>query len=217
MRYWAGLRRKSDTKEANRTFAAVVHLSLLGIALALVLAGCDSGSGPTSTSGDVQLSQVPWCDAPLISFQDDSTTTQKIITDWSAVKDQLGFTPYLPSTMPKGTCLALAGGSIHNPIYGGQLSITYVLPSVGPLSFSQAPKRPNLPSATQCIQSAQDSKTTICAGVKENTSVTIASRQTAGELQAIFNTLQPNVNWLPANTNSTTPTAPAGTATPGNS
>src|SRR5579885_2766856 len=111
VRYWAGLRRKSDTKEANRTFAAVVHLSLLGIALALVLAGCDSGSSPTSTSGDVQLSQVPWCDAPLISFQDDSTTTQKIITDWSAVKDQLGFTPYLPSTMPKGTCRALAGSS----------------------------------------------------------------------------------------------------------
>ncbi len=204
-------------KEANRTFAAVVRLSLLGMALALVLAlaGCSGDTASTSTANDLQLAQVPWCDKPLISFQDDGTTSQKIITDWSSVKDQLGFTPYLPTTMPKGTCLALAGGSIHNPIYGGQLSITYVLPNVGPLSFSQAPKRPNLPSATQCVQSAQDSKTTICAGVKDNTSITIASRQTAAELQALFGQLQPNVNWLPANNNTLAPTPTAGaTATP---
>jgi hypothetical protein len=217
VRYWAERGRKIDTKEASRTLAAVLRLSLLGMALALALAGCASGSSPTSTSGDLQLGQVPWCDKPLISFQDDGTTTQKIITDWASVKDQLGFTPYLPTTMPHGTCLALAGGSIHNPIYGGQLSITYVLPTVGPLSFSQAPKRPNLPSATQCIQSTQDNKTTICAGVKENTSITIASRQSAAELQAIFGTLQPNVNWLPASTNQGAPTlTPAGTATPSN-
>jgi hypothetical protein len=181
------------------------------MALALALAGCTSGSTATSTSGDLQLGQVPWCDKPLISFQDDGTTTQKIITDWSSVKDQLGFTPYLPTTMPNGTCLALAGGSIHNPIYGGQFSITYVLPNVGPLSFSQAPKRPNLPSATQCIQSTQDNKTTICAGVKENTSITIASRQSSAVLQAVFGTLQPDVSWLPASTNRVAPT-PAATA-----
>jgi hypothetical protein len=215
VRYWVGRGRKIDTKGASRSLAAVVRLSLLGMALALAFAGCSSGSTSTNTAADLQLGQVPWCDKPLISFQDDGTTTQKIITDWSAVKDQLGFTPYLPTTMPNGTCLALAGGSIHNPIYGGQLSITYVLPKVGPLSFSQAPKRPNLPTATQCIQSTQDNKTTICAGVKENTSITIASRQTATELQAVFGTLQPNVSWLPANTNQATPTpTPAKAATP---
>jgi len=217
VRYWAGQRRKFDSKEANRTFAAVVRLSLLGIVLTLafVLAGCSSGSSTTSTSGDLQLKQVPWCLDPDISFQDDGTTNQTIITNWDDVKDQLGFTPYLPSSMPKGSCLALAGGSIHNPIYGGQLSITYNLPDGVPLSFSQAPKRPNLPSATQCIQSSQDSKTTICSGVKDNTSVTIASRQTAAQLQALFGTLQPNVDWLPASTNSATPTpASGGTATP---
>lgn len=215
MGYWAGRGRKVETKGASRSLAALARLSLLGMALALAIAGCDSGSTSTSTSGDLKLGQVPWCDKPLISFQDDGTTTQKIITDWASVKDQLGFTPYLPATMPSGTCLALAGGSIHNPIYGGQLSITYVLPKVGPLSFSQAPKRPNLPTATQCIQSTQDNKTTICAGVKENTSITIASRQTSTELQAIFGTLQPNVDWVPASTAQATPTAaPAGTATP---
>jgi hypothetical protein len=214
--YWAGRGRKIDTKGASRSLAAFARLSLLGMALALAIAGCDSGTTATSTSGDLKLGQVPWCDKPLISFQDDGTTTQKMITDWASVKDQLGFTPYLPATMPSGTCLALAGGSIHNPIYGGQLSITYVLPKVGPLSFSQAPKRPNLPSATQCIQSTQDNKTTICAGVKENTSITIASRQTATELQAVFGTLQPNVDWVPANTAQATPTpaAAGATATP---
>jgi hypothetical protein len=190
---------------------AAARLGLLGATLTLALAGCSlfGANTPVLTPNELQLGQVPWCDRPLISFQDDSTTTQKIITNWGDVKDELGFTPYLPPSMPKGTCLALAGGSIHNPIYGGQLSITYVLPNSGPLSFSQAPKRPNLPTTTQCIQSTQDSKTTICAGVIGNTSITIASRQSSAELQALFGKLQPNENWVPANTNVARPTPTA--------
>ena len=194
--------------------AAMLVASALGLAVALSGCGPFGGDAPTASAEELPVGQIPWCDRPLLSFQDDSTTSQKQITSWDAVKDQLGFTPYLPPSLPKGACLALAGGSIHNPIYGGQLSITYVLPGTGPLSFSQAPKRQSLSSKTQCIQSTQDSKTTICAGVISNTSITIASRQPAANLEALFGKLQPNVAWVPAGSNRVppTPTTPANAA-----
>ncbi len=77
---------------------------ILGVALlTLSLAGCSlgsiggggSGSGPV-VAGEQSLSALAWCDRPLISFQDDSQQSQQL-TQWSAVKDQLGFTPYLPA------------------------------------------------------------------------------------------------------------------------
>lgn len=182
--------------------------------LALALSGCGpfggGGSGPLASSGSNQsLSSLSWCDRPLITFQDDSTTSQNMLTSWSAVKDQLGFTPYLPETLPQGSCLALAGGSIHNPIYVGQFSITYVLPKIGPISFSEAPLHEGLSNKTQCIQSTQDNKTTICVGAIANTSITIASRQSAADIQSMFGDLKPDVEWVPANSSSSaaTPTA----------
>ncbi|HEY1388334.1 MAG TPA: hypothetical protein VGF38_07285 [Ktedonobacterales bacterium] len=192
--------------------------------LTLALSGCGpfGGSDGATASGAKSLASLSWCDRPLITFQDDSTTAQKQITNWDDVKDQLGFTAYLPESMPEGTCLALAGGSIHNPIYGGQFSITYVLPKIGPVSFSEAPLHQGMSSKTQCIQSAQDSKTMICVGAISNTSITIASRQPEADIQAMFGTLKSNVAWVPGGTSSgsskptptTAPTtAPAATAT----
>ena len=117
----------------------------------------------------------------------------------------------------------LAGGVIHDPIYGGHLSITYDLPGdQGPVSFSEAPKRPNLDTKLQCSQDTQDKQnaTTICLGVVSGTSVTIASRQTQSQVQALFNSLQANVAWVPssslapAGTPSTTATHAPATVTP---
>jgi hypothetical protein len=198
-----------------RWFGASAALGML-LMLALGLSGCSlfGGDGGTATavggSNGKALGELSWCDRPLITFQDDSTTSQKLLTSWAAVKDQLGFTPYLPDSMPEGTCLALAGGSIHNPIYGGgQFSITYVLPKVGPVSFSEAPLRQGMSSKTQCIASAQDSKSTICVGAIANTSITIVSRQNSADITAIFGTLKADVAWVPASSSS-----PAATATP---
>lgn len=197
----------------NRVFSAgVAGLLLL---LTLALSGCSlfGGGGSTSSSdgGPQSLDAISWCDRPLITFQDDSTTSQTMLTKWDAVKDQLGFTPYLPESMPQGTCLALAGGSIHNPIYGGQFSITYVLPKIGPVSFSEAPLHQGMSNKTQCIQSAQDSKTTICVGAIANTSITIASRQPATDIQAMYGNLKADVAWVPASSSSTAaPTATTG-------
>jgi hypothetical protein len=206
----------------------------------LLLAGCASNSGGIGSHGDneVSLKSVPWCDRPLMSFQDNGTTARKIISDWSAVKDQLGFTPYLPPTLPKGSCLALAGGSIHDPIFGGKFSATYVLPGSGALAFSEAPKRGNMTEELQCIASPvpgttpasktptatstpgtptatpQAATPIICQGVVKDTSITVVGRQSESDLKALFGNLQGGVDWVPSSSlHPVTPTAsPSATA-----
>lgn len=190
----------------------------MGCALAVLLTGCSlfGGGGKTTTaSTTASLSQLNWCDQPLIAFQDNGSTSQTVLSDWGQVKDQLGFTPYLPPTLPKGSCLVLAGGVIHDPIYGGHLSITYDLPGdQGPVSFSEAPKRPNLDTKLQCSQdtTSKQTPTTICLGVISGTSVTVASRQSQTQVQALFNSLKANVDWVPANEPTPTATATATSA-----
>ena len=205
---------------AKRWLGGGAALGLL-LALTLALSGCGpfggggDGGNVTAGSSNQPLSALAWCDRPLITFQDDSTTSQNMLTKWDAVKGDLGFTTYLPESLPQGTCLALAGGSIHNPIYGGQFSITYVLPKIGPVSFSEAPLRPGLSSKTQCIQSTQDKNTTICVGAVANTSITIASRQPSADIEAMFGSLKPDVAWVPGGGSSTSTPSPAATGTPG--
>src|SRR6478752_3067439 len=86
--------------EDQRNIARRRRGGLLALALGLLLAGCAGGGSGIGGHGDndVSLSSVPWCDRPLLSLQD--VTGHKTISDWSAVKDQLGFTPYLPPTLP---------------------------------------------------------------------------------------------------------------------
>lgn len=204
------------------------------VALALGLAGC--ASGQTSTSNQLALSQVPWCDVPAINFQDDSKLTPSTLTDWNVIKQQLGFTPYLPASLPKGTCLALAGGSVHDPVFGGRFLITYYLPGSGPLSFSEAPKSANggghLASGVQCSQSSFGSTPTtssttpaagatpeptstpaapltICLGTLSETNISMAGAMSTKDLQAMYKGLQPNVDWVPAGAKT-----PAATSTP---
>src|SRR5579872_1034663 len=203
--------------------APLLSLSVLALALLVALAGCDlfgGGSNSGGTSNGVSLNQLPWCDKPLVNFQDNSTTNQATLTKWDDVKGQLGFTTYLPATLPKGSCLVLAGGSIHDPIFGGQFKITYDLPNGVPISFSEAPKRDGISSKLTCAQGTSDfgtptatpasqtpatqtpgSDTSICLGAIANTSIAIASRQSQSDVQSVFNSLKANVDWVPANTN----------------
>lgn len=206
---WAGhSRRESGIGRAVRSGLAALAL----LAALAGLAGCSlfgGGSTSATASTDAALSQLSWCDTPLISFQDNGTTARTTLTNWNDVKGQLGFTSYLPPTLPKGSCLVLAGGTIHDPIYGGHLSITYDVPTTGPISFSEAPKRANLGDKLQCTPSSQDAKTTICLGTIADTSITVASRQSAADLQSLFKTLKADVSWVPSNTDKllATPTA----------
>lgn len=204
------------------------------VAVALVLIRGLGGSGATATdSGQVALAKLAWCDQPAIQFQDNSTTNQTVLTKWEQVKDQLNFTPYLPPTLPKGSCLALAGGAIHDTIFGGRMSITYELPDGTPVSLSEAPKRGSLGDSLQCQPVAASPtaaatagsatatttvtatttatpRTTVCIGAVANTTVTIASRQSESDVRALFKTLKPNVDWVPAaGTATATPSATA--------
>lgn len=195
-------------------------LVVLVVALLLIRAMGDSSTA-TNGSGQVALAKLAWCDQPTIQFQDNSTTNQTTLTSWDQVKNQLNFTSYLPPTMPKGSCLALAGGAIHDTIFGGRLSITYELADGTPVSFSEAPKRGNLGDSLQCQAAASPAagataaatpdptagaaatatampQTTVCIGAVGNTTVTVASRQSESDVRAIFKTLKPNVDWVPS-------------------
>jgi len=175
----------------------------------LLLAGCTLFNGGPG-SNEKAPAQVPWCDSHSAPrFQDNSTAAQTVLTKWSDVKDQLGFTVYLPASLPNGSCLALAGGSIHDPIYGGHFELTYNLPTSGPLAFSEAPKRAGMADKVQCVPSSQDAKTTICQGAINGTSITLAARQTMSQLQTVFASLKANVDWVPQVT--ATPSTPTNT------
>jgi hypothetical protein len=206
-------RRTRDPRRLARALGKMMigNISALGLIGVLTLAGCTLFGGPSAT-GDQSLTQIQWCDRKDISFRDASATSATPLTNWADVKDQLGFTYYLPSSLPKGTCLVLAGGTIHDAVFnGGTFGITYNLPDSGPLSFSEAPKQPNASTNVQCVQSVQDAKTNICQGVVGDTNVTIASRLSADAIQNYYSSLKGNLAWVPA----VEPTAaPSPTVTP---
>jgi hypothetical protein len=193
----------------DRIWQPIPGAALL-VALLVALAGCSLG---TSTSAPVAnqlvLSKIPWCDSVSINFIDSASVGQTSLNNWSAVATQLGFTPYLPAAFPNGTCLVLAGGTVHDPIFGGHFVITWNLPGNVPVSFSEAPKRADLGGSLQCAASAQEAGTSICLGTQAGTGITIASTESSSEIESLFHELQPNVDWVPADTNQLLATATA--------
>ena len=201
----------SDRRQAQQRSRPIrlVHIAAIAVALAAALTGCASSS--TVHDNAASLSKLSWCDRPFLNFFDGSSASASAtpITDWNQVRGQLDFTLYLPPSLPKGSCLVLAGGTFHDAIYGSHVSITWDLPNGEPLSIAEAPNRANGAGAVQCAASAQDAKTTVCLGTIGSTSITLASRQSAASLQAIFSSLKPNVDWVPFGTTQLlqTPTA----------
>jgi hypothetical protein len=183
----------------------------LALGMALALGACASGTTAPLPPNTLRLTDVPWCDTPSISFQDDAKLSHTVVTDWAAVKDQLDFTPYLPPSMPKGSCLALAGGTIHDPIFGGLFRITYYVPNSGPISFSEAPKHAGQSgsSAPQCTAAAPTATPaatpattptpalTVCLGTINTTNITVAAAQSTADMQKLFSSLQPTTDWVP--------------------
>jgi hypothetical protein len=191
-----------------RALGGTALLAALMLVSGCSLGGSSTAAAPTTLASD----KVPWCGGSVsLTFIDNGSSSQTTLTNWKAVSSQLGFTPYLPDSFPLGTCLVLAGGTIHDPVYGGHLVVTWNLPGNISLSFSEAPKRANLSGPLQCTQSSQQSTTSICLGTVSNTGITIASNQSSAKVRALFSTLKPNVTWLPANTNQllATPSATA--------
>ncbi len=137
------------------------------------------------------------------------------ITDWSQVQPNLGFTVYLPQTLPAASCLVSASGTFHDPIFGGSFNIGYLLPDHSSVTLAEAPARSNSlsfqcsPSGNPAPQAPQSGTATptgsptatpllLCTGVRDGTNIVFSARGNQTTLQQFFNNLQPNVSWVPA-------------------
>ncbi len=161
-----------------------------------------SGSAPTATTGAV-------------------AGTPTTLTDWSQVVTNLGFTVYLPGTLPRNTCLVSAQAIIHDPTFGGSFLIGYLLPDHTSITFSEAPvtsqntsfacyisnstsgtpsQKHGTPSAgtPQATASPTQLPLQVCSGAKASTNVVLSARRSIEYLQHVFTTLQTNVTWIPA-------------------
>jgi len=190
--------------------------------------------GVTATSASVPqvaLANLHWCGKPILVFRDAGATksstptvsgtpttvatpsaTPKTLTDWSQVEPNLGFTVFLPPTLPQGSCLISASSTIHDPTFGGIFTIGYVLPNHDAISLSEAP----LASQTSTFQcspsgSATGAKTgtptpgptvepvQLCTGARNTTNIVLSARGAPSTLEQTFTALQPNVTWVPTN------------------
>ncbi len=143
-----------------------------------------------------------------------ASMTPTTLTDWQTVKGEIGFTTFLPPTLPTGTCLVSAYGMVHDPILGGSFTIGYLLPNHTAMTLSEAPMHSqstafacNVTTTSQANTAAtgtpsatQGSATAplqVCNGVHGTTSIVFSAQGTTAELQTLFNALQPDVTWIP--------------------
>ena len=185
--------------------------------IALTLAACTSGGGNTST--DEPLSQLHWCGGkPLMFFRDErasglstptASSTPTTLTNWNQVKGQLGFAVYLPASLPVGTCLVSASGTVRDSIMGSNFSISFVLPDNDSVSLSEAPAQSQgqafqcslvskMTNSTPTSSNAAQPPVQLCTGVHNKTNIVFSARGTTNNLHTFFEHLQPNVSWVPA-------------------
>jgi len=134
------------------------------------------------------------------------------ITDWSQVEPNLGFTVFLPAMLPAKTCLLSASGTVHDPIFGGNFIIGYLLPDGSPLSLSEAPMRTNSrdfqctsskgvstpsPGTPGVTPSPTQVPILLCTGAKDDTNVVFSMKGSETSLKKLFDALRPNVEWVP--------------------
>jgi len=174
------------------------------------------GSTATTTAGST----------PTATVSPTTGGTPTTLTNWSQIKPNLGFTVYLPATLPNNTCLVSASGTLNDPIFGGNFIIGYLLPDKSPISLSEAPLRTNsrdfqctspkgeashvstsVSPSTSVINHAPTPALTpsptvvptlLCTGVKDNTSIVFSGRGDETSLKKFFDALKPNVAWVPA-------------------
>jgi hypothetical protein len=149
-----------------------------------------------------------------------TASTPTTITDWTQVEPYLGFTVYLPPTLPLASCLTSASGTIHDPILGGSFTIGYLLPDHSSVSLSEAPLRsqntsfqcilsPTATSASSRPSSPKEGSPTailgkgeaslqVCTGAHDMTRIVFSARGTTQALERFFASLQPDVKWIPS-------------------
>lgn len=205
------------------TRTVLARAGWLLLLLPLALAACNDTTPPVVPNG-VALNQLHWCTSShVLIFQDASQSPPAMLTNWAQVKQQLGFTIYLPQMLSQGTCLVSGEALIHDKILGSTFGVTYLLPSGAALAFSEAQVSSDQPITFQCSSGAATpgpgtptappntptvgpgtptasptgSSTLQCLGEKGQTTIVIVSNQPQKDLQTTFNGLQPNVDWVP--------------------
>lgn len=201
----------------------------------------------TPSPANLALAKLHWCGKANILFRDEhapvtattsstpatkatATTTATAtssptttpsgpttVTNWSQVEPNLGFSVYLPTTLPNNTCLVSASGTFHDPIFGGSFNIGYLLPDHSSITLAEAPERanslsfqcspagnpaPKAPIAGTPTTTASATGTAnpllLCTGARSNTNIVFSAPGSQTTLQQFFNNLQPNVAWVPA-------------------
>jgi hypothetical protein len=217
--------------------------SLAVLLVGLLLVGCSglfggNTSGANSSVQSVALSGLPWCNnKPDGTFMDDAAATPTpqatnsssgaspkggtatpvpangIPISWSFFEANLGFTIFLPATLPEGSCLLKPFGWVHNTSSHNSFIITYVLPDQNSLTIAQTLQTgPN--ASFQCFVSPDPSypkgatptvvaatklaPLELCSGVRGNTNITFSARWAPKQMQQFFNGLQSGVDWMPA-------------------
>lgn len=143
--------------------------------------------------------------------------TPTTITDWTQVKANLGFSVFLPTTLPDGSCLVSASGTLHDAIFGSNFTISYLLPDHSALTLSEAPTRvqnmdfqcnPNSTTTDTKSQAATSTPThgatkstqaqvQLCSGTRDSTNIVFSARGATKSLQQFFQTLKSDVDWVP--------------------
>ncbi len=214
----------------------LLFLSLCLVGCSGLSAGTNSGMSSTSATQSITSTSLPqvalanlhWCGKQVLIFRDEGSakvgtpsgtpigivtpaTTPQTITDWAQVEPKLGFTVFLPPTLPQGSCLISATGTIHDPTFGGIFTIGYVLPDHDAISLSEAPLASQR-STFQCspsssVAGAKSGTPTpsptfvpiqLCTGARSTTNIVLSARGATASLHQLFNALQPNVSWVPA-------------------
>jgi hypothetical protein len=223
----------SPNRFAWLQLATILFLSNLFLASCTSLFGGNSGPNAAAMPSELEITQLHWCGKPSMLFRDEGTVatptttatatvvpgTPRTISDWSEVEANIGFTVFLPSTLPRNTCLVNAQATIHDPIIGGSFTIGYLLPDHSALSLSeaslisqniafqcnpsngatpQANATPKAGTPTPSPGSTPGVPLLLCSGAKDTTNIVMSARGSTDHLQQIFNNLQPRIPWIPA-------------------
>jgi len=170
-----------------------------------------TGTATPATGTATATTGTPVVSTPTPTPTPSGPTT---VTDWSQVEPNLGFTVYLPTSLPANTCLVSASGTFHDPIFGGSFDIGYLLPNHSSVTLAEAPQRanslsfqcspsgkpaPQVPQAGTSTPTASATATPLllCTGIRGGTNIVFSAQGTQATLQQFFNNLQLNVNWVP--------------------
>ncbi|MEO8955468.1 MAG: hypothetical protein ABI396_14490 [Ktedonobacteraceae bacterium] len=175
--------------------------------------GSSSTPTATATTGTTPGATATVGGTPTATTTPATGGSPTTVTDWSQVEPNLGFTIYLPATLPRTACLVSVYGTLHDPIFGGNFIIGYQLADGTPISLSEAPMRTNNPTF-QCTVSKAAAKTSsgtptatasatqvpllLCTGARDTTNIVFSARGTEASLKQFFDALQPNIHWVPA-------------------